>query len=84
MAILKSPGLLKMPRVKFAKQNLPNYAHHEPTATFGVGAGPLRNRAILEKSHGKCSCCKTVDDLYGGKCKFCLWMENDKEVGEEW
>ena len=76
-----------MPRVKFAKQNLPNYAHHEPTATVGVGAGPLRARALLTETYGRCQgwCDKSRDErLYGGLCDFCRWMKNDKEVNEKW
>lgn len=67
-----------------AKKDHTKYARHEASATFGYGAGPLRPRAILQVSYGECSCCGLLDDLRGGMCSWCLWMQNDKEANEEW
>jgi len=71
-----------MPRIRHAKKDLEKYERYTVSASFG--AGPLRSRAILERSYGARSCCGMLDDLNGGRCKFCLWMENDREANEKW
>lgn len=63
------------------------YARYEASATFGYGAGPLRPRVKQDETFGRCQgwCDKSQDEeLFGGLCKWCRWIKNDKEANEEW
>jgi len=64
------------------KKKYGGYEHNKVNA--GFGAGPLRARKKLEHTYGECQSCHMEEDLNGGLCKFCLWMVNDKETGEDW
>jgi len=66
------------------KSRYDKYGRNE--ANVEVGAGPLRPREKREPSIGRCQgwCDRSRDDeeLFGGLCRWCLWMTNDTEAGE--